>query len=206
MIDFNLYLITDRHQTNGRPLVAVVKEALQAGIKAIQLREKDLSAKELFELAQNVRRLTRQYRARFFINDRVDIAMAVEADGVHLGQKSFSAKDVKRIFPKAIIGVSTHSLDEAKKAEADEADFITIGPIFYTPSKAGYGEPLGVEVIKQVRKEIRIPVFAVGGIKEDNARDVIDAGADGIAVISAVMRAEDVEEAVREMYAAISQK
>jgi len=206
MIDFNLYLITDRHQTGGRPLLTVVEEALQAGIKAVQLREKDLSAKELFELAQNLRRLTRQYHARFFINDRVDIAMAVEADGVHLGQKSFSAKDVKRIFPKAIIGVSTHSLDEAKKAEAGEADFITIGPIFYTPSKASYGEPLGVEVIKQVRKEIHTPVFAIGGIKEDNARGVIDAGADGIAVISAVMRAEDVEEAVREMYAAISQK
>ena len=187
-------------------MLTVVEEALQAGIKAVQLREKDLSAKELFELAQNLRRLTRQYHARFFINDRVDIAMAVEADGVHLGQKSFSAKDVKRIFPKAIIGVSTHSLDEAKKAEAGEADFITIGPIFYTPSKASYGEPLGVEVIKQVRKEIHTPVFAIGGIKEDNARGVIDAGADGIAVISAVMRAEDVEEAVREMYAAISQK
>jgi len=206
MIDFNLYLITDRHQTGGRPLLTVVEEALQAGIKAVQLREKDLSAKELFELAQNLRRLTRQYHARFFINDRVDIAIAVEADGVHLGQKSFSTKDVKRIFPKAIIGVSTHSLDEAKKAEAGEADFITIGPIFYTPSKASYGEPLGVEVIKQVRKEIHTPVFAIGGIKEDNARGVIDAGADGIAVISAVMRAEDVEEAVREMYAAISQK
>ena len=206
MLNFNLYLITDRHQTGGRPLLTVVEEALQAGIKAVQLREKDLSAKELFELAQNLRRLTRQYHARFFINDRVDIAMAVEADGVHLGQKSFSAKDVKRIFPKAIIGVSTHSLDEAKKAEAGEADFITIGPIFYTPSKASYGEPLGVEVIKQVRKEIHTPVFAIGGIKEDNARGVIDAGADGIAVISAVMRAEDVEEAVREMYAAISQK
>ena len=204
MIDFNLYLITDRHQTNGRPLVAVVKEALQAGIKAIQLREKDLSAKELFELAQNVRRLTRQYRARFFINDRVDIAMAVEADGVHLGQKSFSAKDVKRIFPKAIIGVSTHSLDEAKKAEADEADFITIGPIFYTPSKAGYGEPLGIEVIKQVRKEIHIPVFAIGGIKDDNAMDVIDAGADGIAVISAVMGAADVGKAVKEISGKLS--
>ena len=185
-------------------MLTVVKEALQAGVKAVQLREKDLSAKELFELAQSVRRLTRQYRARFFINDRVDIAMAVEADGVHLGQKSFSAKDVKRIFPKAIIGVSTHSLDEAKKAEADEADFITIGPIFYTPSKAGYGEPLGVEVIKQVRKEIRIPVFAVGGIKEDNARDVIDAGADGIAVISAVMGAADVGRAVREISGKLS--
>lgn len=187
-------------------MLTVVEEALQAGIKAIQLREKDLSAKELFELAQNLRRMTRQYHARFFINDRVDIAMAVEADGVHLGQKSFLAKDVKTIFPKAIIGVSTHSLDEAKKAEADEADFITIGPIFYTPSKAGYGEPLGVEVIKQVRKEIRIPVFAIGGIKGDNARDVIDASADGIAVISAVMGAEDVGKAVKEMLKKVGSK
>ncbi|MDP2682986.1 MAG: thiamine phosphate synthase [Deltaproteobacteria bacterium] len=199
MIDFNLYLITDRHRTCGKPLTTVVEEALKGGIKAVQLREKGLSAKELFELAQGIRSLTWQYGARLFINDRVDIAMAVNADGVHLGQNGFSARDSKRIFPKAAIGVSTHSLNEAKKAEDEGADFITLGPIFYTSSKADYGEPLGVEVIKRVRKEINIPVFAIGGIKKDNLKDVMAAGADGAAVISAVIGTKEPEKAVKEI-------
>ena len=199
MVDFNLYLITDRYRTCGKPLTTVVEEALKGGIKAVQLREKGLSAKELFELAHGIRSLTRQYGARLFINDRVDIAMAVNADGVHLGQNGFSARDAKGIFPEAAVGVSTHSLNEAKKAEGEGADFITLGPIFYTPSKAGYGEPLGVEVIKRVKAEINIPVFAIGGIKKNNAKDVINAGVDGIAVISAVMGAEDTGKAVEEI-------
>ncbi|MEK6599909.1 MAG: thiamine phosphate synthase [Deltaproteobacteria bacterium] len=199
MLDFNLYLITDRHRTCGKPLTTVVEEALKGGIKAVQLREKDLSAKELFELAQALRSLTRQYGARLFINDRVDIAMAVDADGVHLGQNGFSARDSKRIFPETAIGVSTHSLNEAKKAEGEGADFITLGPIFYMPSKANYGEPLGVEAIKRVRKEINIPVFAIGGIKKDNVKDVMAAGADGAAVISAVIGTKEPEKAVKEI-------
>ncbi|MEK7689370.1 MAG: thiamine phosphate synthase [Deltaproteobacteria bacterium] len=199
MIDFNLYLITDRHRTCGKHLTTVVEEALKGGIKAVQLREKGLSAKELFELAHGLRSLTRQYGARLFINDRVDIAMAVNADGVHLGQNGFSARDAKKIFPEAAIGVSTHSLNEAKKAEGDGADFITFGPIFYTPSKADYGEPLGVEIIKRVRKEINIPVFAIGGIKKDNVKDVMAAGTDGAAVISAVIGTKEPEKAVKEI-------
>lgn len=210
-VDFNLYLITDRHQTNGRPLTEVVEAALQGGVKAVQLREKDLSAKELFELARRMRDLTKQYGARFFINDRLDIALAVEADGVHLGQKSFSAGDVKHFLNNAshithhahasrlLIGVSTHSLAETKKAEEDGADFITLGPIFYTAYKAGYGKPLGVEAIKKVKTEIKIPVFAIGGIKKENVKDVMQKGADGVAVISAVIAADEPAKAVREM-------
>ena len=172
MIDFNLYLVTDRHQTDKRPLTAVIEEALKAGVKAVQLREKDLSAKELFDLARSLRGLTSQYRARLFINDRLDIAIAVKADGVHLGQKGFSASDIKQFLKSAsritplietfrgrhhaslspqalsgerfLIGVSAHSREEARKAEEEGADFITIGPVFYTASKAGYGRPLGV--------------------------------------------------------------
>lgn len=196
MIDFNLYLITDRRRTCGKPLTTVVEEALKGGIKAVQLREKDLSAKELFELAQGIGSLTRHYGARLFINDRVDIAMAVNADGVHLGQNGFSARDAKRIFPEAAIGVSTHSLNEAKKAEGEGADFITLGPIFYTQSKANYGEPLGVEIIKKVKELVRIPVFAIGGIKMDNVRSIMAAGADGVAVISAVIGAKEPGKAV----------
>ncbi|MBI5326967.1 MAG: thiamine phosphate synthase [Deltaproteobacteria bacterium] len=199
MINFNCYLITDRHQTGGRLLAAVIEEALKGGIKAVQLREKDLNANELFELAQSIKKLTSQYGAKLFINDRIDIAIAVEADGVHLGQKGFSAKDVKRIFPKSIVCVSTHSLKEAKKAEQDGADLITIGPLFYTPSKVRYGEPLGVDIIRRVKAEIKIPVFAIGGIKKNNIKDAMGAGADGVALISAIIGAENVRKAVMEI-------
>lgn len=211
MLNFNLYLITDRHQTNGRLLTEVVKAALQGGVKAVQLREKDLRSKDLFELARRMRNLTKQYGARLFINDRLDIALAMEADGVHLGQKSFSAKHVREIMhhaslsPQALsgerflIGVSVHSLDEARTAETEGADFITFGPIFNTPSKIDYGEPLGVKTLTEVKAKIKIPVFAIGGIKKDNIRDLIKTGADGAAVISAVMGAEDVRKAVREI-------
>lgn len=218
MIDFNLYLITDRHQTKGRPLAEVVEEALMAGAEAIrssgfgvrsnpiavQLREKDLSAKELFELALSIKQLTDQYGAKLFINDRLDVALAAGADGVHLGQKSFSPKDVKKFLSnyssRFFIGVSTHSLAEAKKAEDDGADFITLGPVSHTPSKAEYGEPLGIEAIKKIKQKIKIPVFAIGGIKKENAKDVMNAGAAGIAVISAVMGAGDAGKAVREIW------
>jgi len=212
MVDFTLYLITDRHRTCGKRLATVVEEALKGGIKAVQLREKDLSAKELFELAQGIRDMTRQHGAKFFINDRVDIALAVEADGVHLGQNSFSANDVKQFLNKEshisrhacasrlLVGVSTHSLSEAEKAEGEGADFVTFGPIFYTQSKADYGEPLGVKSIKKMREKIHIPVFAIGGINKWNIKDVIASGADGAAVISAIMETKEAYNAVKEIF------
>ncbi|MBI5286674.1 MAG: thiamine phosphate synthase [Deltaproteobacteria bacterium] len=209
MIDFNLYLITDRHSTGGRPLVAVIERALQGGVRAIQLRENDLPAKALFELAKGLRVLTKRYNARLFINDRVDIALAVEADGVHLGQKGFSPRDVQEIVGKTVsrithhvsrflIGVSTHGLREAMDAEKDGGDFITLGPIFHTPSKSVYGRPIGVDVIKDVKSRVGIPVFAIGGIKLEDLREVVEAGADGVAVISAIMGADKPGAAVKE--------
>ena len=232
MVNFNLYLVTDRHQTDKRPLTAVIEEALKAGVKAVQLREKDLSAKELFDLARSLRGLTSQYRARLFINDRLDIAIAVKADGVHLGQKGFSASDIKQFLKSALhitplietfrgrhpaslspqalsgerflIGVSAHSREEARKAEEDGADFITIGPVFYTASKAGYGRPLGVEIIKSVKEAVKIPVFAIGGIKLDTISEVVAAGADGIAVISAIIGAKGPGIAAKDLLQAIN--
>lgn len=199
MINFNIYLITDRHKTKGRPLTAVVEEALKGGVKAVQLREKDLGARELFELALSMRRVTKDYGAKLFINDRVDIAMAVKADGVHLGQNCFSARDVRKLFAKGIIGVSTHSLKEARRAGDEGADFITLGPIFHTSSKASYGEPLGIEIIKKVKAEIKMPVFAIGGIQNNNIKCVMNAGADGVAIISAIIGAKDAGKAAREI-------
>jgi len=232
MVNFNLYLVTDRHQTDKRPLAAVIEETLKAGVKAVQLREKDLSAKELFDLARSLRGLTSQYRARLFINDRLDIAIAVKADGVHLGQKGFSASDIKQFLKSALhitplietfrgrhpaslspqalsgerflIGVSAHSREEARKAEEDGADFITIGPVFYTASKAGYGRPLGVEIIKSVKEAVKIPVFAIGGIKLDTVSEVAAAGADGIAVISAIIGAKEPGIAAKDLLQAIN--
>ncbi len=232
MVNFNLYLVTDRHQTDKRPLAAVIEETLKAGVKAVQLREKDLSAKELFDLARSLRGLTSQYRARLFINDRLDIAIAVKADGVHLGQKGFSASDIKQFLKSALhitplietfrgrhpaslspqalsgerflIGVSAHSREEARKAEEEGADFITIGPVFYTASKAGYGRPLGVEIIKSVKEAVKIPVFAIGGIKLDTISEVAAAGADGIAVISAIIGAKEPGIAAKDLLQAIN--
>jgi len=205
-VDFNLYLVTDRHSTCGRPLVAVIERALEGGVKAVQLRERDISTKALFELAKGLRTLTERYNARLFINDRVDIALAVNADGVHLGQKGFSPKDVREIFDgsRFLIGVSTHSLKEAMAAEEDGADFITLGPVFHTPSKAIYGEPLGVDTIKEVKGKVRVPILAIGGIKMDNLSVVMEAGADGVAVISAIMGADDPGLAARSLITEVS--
>lgn len=196
-VDFRVYLITDRREAVGRPLVEVVKRAVQAGIRGVQLREKDLSGRELYSLAQELRNVTAESGARLLINDRADIAAAVGADGVHLTHESISPKHARRLLgPAGLIGQSTHSTEEARKAEEEGADFVTFGPIFATPSKLKYGPPLGTEALASVREKVRIPIFAIGGIKTHNIKDVLNAGAYGVALISAVMGAEDVEGAV----------
>jgi thiamine-phosphate pyrophosphorylase len=194
-VDFKLYLITDRKITT-MSLPAAVRLALQGGVQAIQVREKDLPVREILAIAQELRRITRESNAKLFINDRVDVAVAVEADGVHLGHQSMPSEAVRKIVgKKMLIGVSTHSLAEAVKAEEAGADFITLGPIFVTPSKMQYGEPLGVESIGIVKKHIRIPVFGLGGIRNAKIVQVMQAGADGIAMISAIFAADDIQKA-----------
>ncbi len=194
-IDFDLYLITDRHHTGGRPLLEVLSRAFEAGVRAIQIREKDLGGRELLSLASSIR--SSIPGARLFVNDRVDVALAASADGVHLGQQGIPVRAVRERFRDILIGASTHSLDEALRAEEEGADFVTFGPVFYTPSKAPYGPPLGVERLKKVTERVGIPVFAIGGIKRENVKEVIDAGAHGVALISAIMEAPCVEDAAR---------
>lgn len=192
MIDCSLYLITDRHQTNGRPLAAVVRAALEGGVRMVQLREKDLSGRELFALATELRRLTREFGARLIINDRLDIALAAGADGVHIGTASLPVAVVRRILgPEMLIGYSAHGVAEAEQAQVDGADFVTFGPVYHTPSKAAYGEPVGVPKLAEAAKHLTIPVFALGGITESSVAEVMATGADGIALISAVMAAHD---------------
>ncbi|MCI0527627.1 MAG: thiamine phosphate synthase [Nitrospira sp.] len=187
-----IYLITDRHQTRGRPLSEVVEGALKGGVRFVQLREKDLSTRELLSLAQDIRRLTAKVPSRLLINDRIDICLAVKADGVHLRSNSLPTRIARRILGDSkLIGVSTHSLEEAQLAEEEGADFITLGPIYETPSKAGYGPPLGLDVLRAVRRRIKIPVLALGGIQKERIHEVLDAGANGIALISAILMAEN---------------
>jgi|SRR6185369_11240575 len=192
MTDFSLYLITDRHQTGGRPLVDVVRQALDGGVRAVQLREKDLAGGELYRLAVELRRLTSGYAARLIINDRPDIALATEADGVHIGVNSLPVATVRRLLGRnKIIGYSAHALDEAQRAQADGADFVTFGPVYSTPSKAAYGDPCGVNKLADAAAALEIPVIALGGISSANIAETLSANIRGIAVVSAVMAAAD---------------
>ena len=194
-VDFRLYLITDR-KIATKPLPEAVRLALEGGVKAVQLREKDLPVRELLSLAKELRTVTREFGAKLFINDRVDVAVAVGADGVHLGHQSMPPEAVRKAAGKGLlIGVSTHNREEARAAEAGGADFITFGPIFETPSKAVYGIPVGVDAIRMLKNEVNIPIFALGGIKGGNISHVVASGASGIAMISAILAAPDIKEA-----------
>jgi len=194
---WGLYVVTDRSQTHGRPLEAVVDAALQGGAKAIQLREKDLSARALYELAQRLLPIVRSRGAAFLINDRIDLAMALPLDGVHLARTSLPPTEARRLLGSSrLVGISCHTVEEAMEAH-EGADFIVLGPVFPTPSKAAYGPPVGLERLRKVRRRIELPILGIGGVTESNAAEVIAAGADGVASISAVMSAVDPAAAVR---------
>lgn len=200
--DFDLYLVTDRRQTGGKDLVGVLERALAGGVRAIQLREKDLAGRELFILAEKMKGLCASYRAGLFINDRVDVALGVDADGVQLGVGSMPVGVARELLgEKKLIGVSTHSLAEAKEAEEAGADFILFGPVYETPSKAVYGKPQGSGRLKEVVEKVSFPVYAIGGIKAGNIAEVRESGAAGVALISAVLAAADPLAAVREILA-----
>jgi thiamine-phosphate pyrophosphorylase len=194
-IDFRLYLITDRKLfTDTDSLFNAVEEALKGGVTAVQLREKDLEIRELLEMAYALRKLTERYSARLFINDRVDVALSVRADGVHLGQASIPAHAARKVAGDAlIIGVSTHGTEAAVHAEDDGADFVTVGPVYETPSKMMYGNPLGTEIIKETKSRISIPLFAIGGIKLNNVDQVMRSGADGISLISGILASDEIQ-------------
>lgn len=197
-VDFNLYLITDRKLVKSGNLPGTVEQALQGGVKAVQLREKDLCSRDLYTLALQLRALTRQFSARLLINDRIDIARAVDADGVHLPENGIPADQARKLLdPSRLIGVSCHTLEGALAAELAGADFITFGPVFATPSKALYGDPAGLAQLGAVASALSIPVFGLGGIKLANLHSVISAGTAGVAVISEIIAAEDPTAAAR---------
>ena len=175
-VDFSLYLVTDRHQTCGRPLQDVVSAALRAGVRAVQLREKDLPTRPLLALARELTDLARLYDARMLVNDRVDVCLAAGSDGTHLPAVGLRPAAARRVLgPDRLIGVSAHSADEAARAETDGADFVVLGPIFATPSKRGFGPPIGLGELERARMRCRVPLFGIGGVTASRVREVVKA-------------------------------
>jgi len=191
-----LYLITDT-DASGLTNVEAVRMAISAGIKTIQLREKHISKKNIYREALALRKLTLRNGVTLIINDHIDIALAVDADGVHLGQDDMPVKEARKIIGRRkILGVSTHSLKQALDAEASGADYIGFGPVFKTATKNA-GEPKGIALLKKIREQINIPIAAIGGITHDKAREVFNNGADAIAVASGILSGDIKENAKR---------
>ena len=193
--DLRVYLITDRSFSKGqKQFLTAVEEALSGGIKAFQLREKNLLDSEIIQLGIQLRILTSKYKAKLIINSRADIAEKVGADGVHLTETSSNASEVKSSFPDLIIGASTHSLEGAHLAEAQGADYITFSPIYETSSKASYGPLQGLDSLRQVTQAVHLPVLALGGITLHRVPECLEQGAFGVALISDIWESSHIKQ------------
>ena len=196
--------MSDRNQTRGRDLLWILEQALEGGARAIQLREKDLGGRELFSLAEKFKELCVRYGALLFINDRVDVALGIDADGIQIGNASMPLKSARKLLGnKKMIGVSIHSVAEAQEAEKTGADFVLFGPVYFTPSKAAFGDPQGIVRLKEVVEKISLPVYAIGGVKGENVAELKETGCHGIAVISAVVSASKPKAAVQRLIRAL---
>lgn len=201
-IDFDLYLVTDRQTTAGRDLAWVLEQALEGGVRAVQLREKDLGGRDLLALAREVRRLCDRYGAELFVNDRVDVALAADAAGVHLAANSMPVAVARELLgPDRKIGVSTHSVAEVCSAAEAGADFVLFGPVYPTASKLAFGHPQGPAALKAVTDAASVPVFAIGGIKQHHLQEIKAHGTSRVALISAISEAPDPRDAARNMVA-----
>ena len=199
-----LLVVTDRHQTNGRPLVPLLQRVLTAAVPTIQLRERDLSARELVRLAREVQAVTVSRRSQLLINDRIDVALALEGVGVHLRSNSLPVTVARRLLgAQRLLGVSVHAVEEVMEAEAQGADYIVLGPIYETPSKQMFGPPLGIHTLEKACRLVRIPIIGIGGVTAARAHEMRRAGAFGVAVITAILGAADVESATRELLDAV---
>jgi thiamine-phosphate pyrophosphorylase len=203
--DYGLYVVTDERLSVGLSHTQIAERALAGGADAIQLRDKQLEGRKLMEHARAIRALTKKAGKLFIVNDRLDIALASGADGVHLGQEDMSLADARPLCPKGfLIGVTVHDVTEAREAEKGGADYVGLSPIFATGSKSDAGSACGLDTLRRVRRAVSIPVVAIGGISLANAREALGAGADGLAVISAVVSQPDVEAAARKLKAIIN--
>lgn len=197
--DLLLYAVTDRRWLNGKRLVDQVEEAIQGGVTFVQIREKDLDPEKFLEEAEELKALCEKYKVPFVINDNVEIAAEIGADGVHVGQSDMEAGDVRaKLGPDKIIGVSAQTVEQALLAEKHGADYLGVGAVFATGSKDDAKE-VEHETLKAICKAVKIPVIAIGGITKENVRELAGSGICGIAVISAIFAQEDVKEASKEL-------
>jgi thiamine-phosphate pyrophosphorylase len=202
---WNLYVITDEQLSGGRTHQEIARQAITGGAEVIQFRDKTASGKKLYETGLELKKLTRENSVSFIVNDRLDLALILDADGVHVGQSDIPARAARRLLgPDKILGVSAASVAEALKAEVDGADYLGVGPIFEARgTKADAAKPQGLELLVQIRQKCRLPLIAIGGIHRQNVNSVIQAGADGAAVISAIVAANDISKAASQIRSAI---
>jgi thiamine-phosphate pyrophosphorylase len=199
---FELCYITDRHDLKPGALLPRILDAVRAGVDLVQVREKDLETRALVELVKSALESARGTNTRIVVNDRLDVALALAADGVHLGRQSIPAEVVRaQVPPDFLVGVSCHSLEEALAAHAARADYLHLGPIFETPSKISYGPPLGLSKLREVTARVKVPVLALGGISVERVKPCLEAGAAGVAGIRVFQDCESVEDRVRELRA-----
>jgi thiamine-phosphate pyrophosphorylase len=201
-----LYAVLDPEQTQGRAAESVLRDLLDGGAKILQLRAKRLSGKDFLELARQTRSLTRAHHCRLIVNDRLDIALACDADGVHLGQDDLPLHAARKVMPEKLIGVSTHDLEQAREAERGGADYIGFGPMFGTTTKQTGYAARGGERLRDIRNAVRLPIVAIGGITEANVAEVWDNGADSAAMISDILGAENVTEKIKRILSAASRR
>jgi thiamine-phosphate pyrophosphorylase len=202
---FDLYVITDEAIAGGLTHAEIARRAIAGGADVIQLRDKACGCRELYRIGQTLREITRKTGTLFIVNDRLDVALACGADGVHLGQDDIRVGVARQIAPPGfIIGISVGTVDEAVRAEQEGADYIAISPVFFTSSKNDAGPGRGLDILREIRRSVSVPVIAIGGINLDNVREVIAAGADGVAVISVVVGSMDISTAARELKSLIS--
>ncbi len=199
-INYKLYLVTDRDVLNGRDFLKSLEQGILGGVSVVQLREKNTNSLEFYNLAIEVKKLTEKYNIPLIINDRVDIALAVDADGVHVGQTDLPANIVRKIIGKnKILGVSTANLEEAKKAVDDGADYIGVGALFPTVTKTNTRK-VTLDQLKYIKENTNIPIVGIGGINEINVRSIIETGVDGAAIASAILSKTNIKETAESLY------
>jgi thiamine-phosphate pyrophosphorylase len=205
-IDYSVYLVTDRGLSRGRSTLEILQCAVRGGVTCVQLREKNCPIRDFIEQANSLKAYLRAHDIPLIINDRLDVAQAVVADGVHLGQSDMPLNVAREILKDSmIIGVSAESLQDAIEAEKGGADYIGVSPIYATPTKTDTAPPLGLEGLREIRNAVRIPLVGIGGLTKDNAGEVIKHGADGVAIVSAIVSADDPELATKELLKTVTQ-
>lgn len=196
-VDYSLYLVTDSKIRSRSQMEEWVQQAILGGVTLVQLREKDLSTREFFQAAVGMKTVTQRYNIPLLINDRLDIALAAEADGLHIGQSDLPADIAKRLLGEGkILGLSAENLEEAKQAEAEGADYVGVGAVFPTATKTD-ASFVTKETLNTIKSALSIPVVAIGGINKQNIGQLCDSGIDGVAVVSAIMGSENPKEAAQ---------